>query len=476
MNEPTGFDYRAVDRYQDELVRELGELLRIPSVIAAAEPGAPFGRPIGRALDYVLDLGTRLGFRTVNVDGYGGHAEYGNGGPVVGVLVHVDVVPAGDGWTHDPFGGEVVDGTIFGRGAADDKGPAIAALYCLRALADQVSDPPVRYRIIFGTDEETGWRGIPRYLESQGIPDLGFSPDANYPLYNREKGIVDLLIRGPRSGLRIIESMKAGNAYNMVPDSGVAVVAREFEDFVERTFPETRAARGPHTRISIRRLDGRLALESRGVSAHAGVPADGVNAASHLLSAVLDLASRLPGHRREPAEWSLEQWRRLVGFETKGESLGIGARDEASGDLSVNWGLCRVQADLMECGLNIRYPVTRTWSELEAIARDALEESGFSATVEHHLPPLFVEEDSPLVRTLLESYRRVTGEQAAPLSMAGGTYARVLANRGVAFGAGLPGEDTRAHRPDEFMSIESLMRHARISTQALFDLGRAATA
>lgn len=55
---------------------------------------------------------------------------------MVAVLGHLDVVPEGDGWSFDPFGGEIRDGKVFGRGAMDDKGPTIAALYALAALRD----------------------------------------------------------------------------------------------------------------------------------------------------------------------------------------------------------------------------------------------------------------------------------------------------------------------------------------------------
>jgi succinyl-diaminopimelate desuccinylase len=173
---------------------------------------------------------------------------------------------------------------------------------------------------------------------------------------------------------------------------------------------------------------------------------------------------------RAPVEPQLLALGDLIGFETRGESLGIACRDEESGDLSVNWGKLSVDKTHVEAALNIRYPVTADYARIVSVMESRVAESGFELEIRNHLAPLFIPEDSPLIVKLLRAYARVTGSEAKPQSMAGGTYARMLKNRGVAFGAGFADEDTRAHKPDEFIRIESLMRHAEISTEALFEL------
>ena len=78
------------------------EIVRIPSVEGPALPGKPFGRESGRSPRKTLELAESLGFRVKNVDGYAGHAEFGEGEETMGILGHLDVVPEGSGWTYPP--------------------------------------------------------------------------------------------------------------------------------------------------------------------------------------------------------------------------------------------------------------------------------------------------------------------------------------------------------------------------------------
>lgn len=77
-----------------------------------------------------------MGFQTRDVDGHCGWCEYGEGEEMVAVLCHLDVVPAGDGWHYPPYDCTWAEGRIYGRGVIDDKGPAAAALYALKAVRD----------------------------------------------------------------------------------------------------------------------------------------------------------------------------------------------------------------------------------------------------------------------------------------------------------------------------------------------------
>lgn len=469
----------AIDRYRDRIVEDLRELIRIPSVRGETEPDAPFGPEPARALRYVLERGEELGFSTRNVDNHAGHVQYGEEGPLVAVLVHLDVVPVGDGWTHEPFGAEVEDGCVFGRGASDNKGPAVAALYCLRAYADLVPDPPARIRIIFGTNEESGMACMRRYFAVEELPEVGFSPDAAYPLFNREKGIFNATLRAPRSGVRLVTSLSGGEALNTVANRAVATVAPELSDVARETVVAYRGEGAVEPRVALAPdapEHGKLDLVASGVSAHGGTPERGVSAIAHLVALLSQIAANaeasVGGGQHRSVEPELEALHRLIGFETSGESLGIACRDEESGALSVNWGTLRVDDDAVEAGLNVRYPVTGDFDQIVSVLERNAGRLGFGVDIAAHLPPLFLPEDHPLIVRLLRAYERVTGERASPRAMAGGTYARMLANRGVAFGANFPDEDTRGHQPDEFVRIESLMRHAQICTEALLEVAR----
>ena len=179
--------------HADELLESLAALVRIPSVEGVPEEHAPFGREPARALHETLALCEKLGFRTGNMDDRVGWCEYGEGEEMVAVLGHLDVVPAGDGWTEtEPFSGEIKNGRIYGRGTMDDKGPMVAAIYALAALKDAGFAPSKRIRLLFGTNEETGCGDMSWYVSHGGeLPVYGFTPDGEYPIINGEKGILN---------------------------------------------------------------------------------------------------------------------------------------------------------------------------------------------------------------------------------------------------------------------------------------------
>lgn len=127
-----------VIRKKDDLIKDTQSFLQIESVLdeEGGKEGKPFGEKVDDALQYMLKKGEDEGFTVKNVDGYAGHIEYGEGDDIVGVLCHVDVVPAGDGWTTPPFSADIRENKIFARGAIDDKGPTMAAFYALKILKD----------------------------------------------------------------------------------------------------------------------------------------------------------------------------------------------------------------------------------------------------------------------------------------------------------------------------------------------------
>jgi len=219
--------------YRDEVAATLRELVSFKSVQAEPSDGIPFGEEIDKAYRYMLLKAESDGFDTFDVDGYGGHIEWtgavtdergeiiASGSETLGIPVHLDVVPAGDDWTYDPWGGEIADGRLYGRGTLDNKGSAVAVYYAAKALKDSGYVPSKNIRIILGLDEESGWTGMDKYFEKVSPPDFGFAPDANFPVINGEKGLLIFelakkLEPGREYGL-FLRSVKGGNAPNMVP-------------------------------------------------------------------------------------------------------------------------------------------------------------------------------------------------------------------------------------------------------------------
>ena len=253
---------------QEDLLSCLQENLRIPSVEDTPAEGAPYGIACRQSLDHVLDAAAALGFRTENVDGHMGWCEYGDGDEMIAVLGHLDVVPAGDGWSFDPWGGEIKDDRIFGRGTMDDKGPSIAALFALAALRDSGLPLRRRIRILFGCNEETGARDLKYYLAKGGeIPVMGFTPDAEYPVINGEKGIINVTYSRTyqQTGELKLLSIKGGTAANVTPAYAVAKLScsQEMAKRIAQLYGPT---------IRIRATDYGVSVEAFGVSAHGSTP------------------------------------------------------------------------------------------------------------------------------------------------------------------------------------------------------------
>ena len=220
---------KIAETYRNEFIEKTQALLRIPTLLETFDPEnleAPFGNPIRQALDWFLYMGESDGFKTKNIDNYAGHLEMGSGKEVLGILGHLDVVPTGGKWSYPPFGATLVDGKIYARGAMDDKGPSMAAYIAMKMVKDQNLKLNKKVRLILGCDEESGMRCIRRYLEKEQMPDIGFAPDADFPLIYGEKGNLSWDIVGKETDDLII-SIHAGERYNVVPDECVAVLKKD---------------------------------------------------------------------------------------------------------------------------------------------------------------------------------------------------------------------------------------------------------
>ena len=446
---------------QDKLIACLQENLRIPSVEGEAAPGAPYGTEVRRSLDHVLKTAEDLGFRTENVDGHLGWCEYGEGEEMIAVLGHLDVVPAGDGWTVDPYGGEISDGRIWGRGTTDDKGPTIASLFALAALRDSGLPLRRRIRLLFGCNEETGSADVKYYLAKGGeVPVMGFTPDGEYPVINGEKGIINVTFGADYtqdSTMKLL-SIEGGTAPNVVPAYACAKIA--CSPLSASRLSELRA-KGLHFTPT----EYGLLLEAEGVSAHGSTPGLGENAIGRLLLALdtLPFSPELSDRIHFLATH--------LGMETDGSSAGIHLHDGVSGGLTLNLGTLHADESHMSMKINYRYPVTFTYEDCGPKLNSAFENEGFTVEKEMHKCKLYIAEDSELVQSLLRVYREETGLEGTAKCIGGGTYAKALPNI-LAFGPIFPGDEVREHKPDEYISIDNLMKNTQIIASAMYAMAK----
>ncbi len=440
--------HKYIEETLPEQVEELRTLLRIPSVKEPPLPNKPFGAPMYDALSFTLALAEKLGLKSRNIDGYAGVVEYGEGEETLGILCHLDVVPVGAGWTYPPFGAMLDNGRIYARGAIDDKGPALSALYALAAIKNSGMPLKRKVRIIFGCDEESGWACMDYYKEHEPLPDIAFSPDAEYPLVYSEKGILGLRFEKKyASGI----SFTCGTRPNVVPGEAEAWVpfeTSEPED-MDEGFGVLCDPEAGGTRITV-----------TGRGGHAAFPWSAKNALQELLI-VLDNMP-LTG---EDAE-TVHVLARALSDDVHGEHLGIDCEDE-SGRLTCNAGILHWDENGLSITFDLRLPLSADADEItkkveKALAPAGLTLAGKRLTAGHRVDP-----ESELVRKLLAVYSASTGKEAKPLAIGGGTYARALPGRAVAFGCEPEDEPSRAHMPDEYIRIDEIAFNTRVMADAI---------
>ncbi len=460
---------QAAKERQDELIQELQELVQINSILDedTITTEVPFGDGPLQALEWLLAKGQNEGLQTKNVDNYAGHIEMGTGEELLGILCHVDVVPIGDeaDWTYPPFSGTVADGKLYARGAIDDKGPTIAAWMAMKLVKDAGIPLEKRVRMIIGTDEETGFRCVDHYFKKEEMPTIGFAPDADFPLINAEKGIAELVFSQNKMGNATKEQLllfNAGKRPNMVPDFAKATL-QHVSAQLEQNF---------QTFLSKNQLEGSLLMEDsryiitiKGKAAHAMEPEKGVNAAVYL-------ATFLQQELTTVASKQFVDFIADVFYQDHyGQQLDLQFEDAMSGQTTLNPGI--VSYDVNKGGslvISMRYSVSYPFDEKITTAQRLTVEKGFSLDIQDDSKPHYVSEDDPFIQTLAAIYRRQTGDTETPLlSTGGGTYARVM-KKGVAFGMLFPGEPDVAHRADEFVVVENLVKAAAIYAEAIVEL------
>lgn len=461
-----------IEKNRNNILNTLSELISFKSVsVETGNAEKPFGEECKKALDYILDLGNKMGFRTKNIDEYCGYIEFGEGEELVGIIGHLDVVPADikDGWKSDPFVANIRDEKIFGRGSIDDKGPVVASLYAMKYIADNMKINK-RVRLILGLNEEKSWKCINHYKEVEEIPTIGFSPDADFPAIYAEKGILSLEIANKfqLDNFEILDIDTNENALNVVPKY-ISMKIRYIGSSLNLNFVS-------EDNVKITDLgENTFKIETFGVASHAAFPENGKNAITILIkyllkyvkSDYLETLLHLGIFEIESPEFLSRQ---DIAYATEFNDISI-IQDE-SGILTSNVADLKYEESNLKIRLNLRVPVKTNldkiilqYKKLKNIYED------LEIKVLSKQEPLYVDKDSFLVTKLVDIYNKATCTKKEAIAIGGGTYARAFPNC-IAYGATMPGEPDMCHQVDEYISIDNLFLACEIYSEAIYELAK----
>ncbi len=437
---------KVMKKYFNDIVASTVEILKFDSSLKAAEEGCPFGKGAADCLQYFLDLAESFGFETHNYDNYVGEVVFGEGKPFA-ILAHLDVVPAGSGWKYPPFGGVInddvseggVEGTkIWGRGAMDDKTPAVVCLYALKALKDEGILPNRTIKLIVGCNEESGWKCIEHYNQVAEMPEEGFTPDADFPVIYAEKGILHFTLSCPINEAPM-SALNAGERVNMICDSAQAVLTRKAAEALvayENPVEGTRLSYDNTTNI----------LRAEGKSAHGSTPQMGANA----LQALLRFLSEVN-----------EDCKRVYGL-LFDDVCGLKTLQDETGVLTMSPDVAEYKNGVLKITTDIRFPATYA---LEAVT-EKLNGFGLEYVIDNYQAPLYNDPNGELISTLTAVYNQITGDETKPIAIGGGTYARAL-KCGCGFGPEMLGDEATIHQANEYVTFAQIERMSEIYYNAI---------
>ena len=456
-----------MEAHREEMLEDLKALCRIPSVTGEPAENAPYGAGPAKALAAAMEMCRGYGFEVTNYDWHVAAADFGSAeGRALDILAHLDVVGEGDGWDSDPYEPVVKeDGYIYGRGVADDKGGAVAALYAMRCVKELGLPLKSGCRLILGSDEESGFGDITYYYKREKPAPHTFSPDSEFPVCNAEKGFYRLRFRQswePETALPRVTRLSGGFRTNVVPTEAWAEVAGMRPEHLLAGCMPFCAELGATCRVEQTEAGSKVIVTGRGC--HAAMPEQGINANT----ALFYVLSQLP-LADCPSTRAVGNIARILPHgDWLGKTLGIAQTDDVTGDLTCSFTMIDFTETGLEGMCDCRVPMCATAENCKDVAEEKLSAMGFEAAgmmVAPHYTPV----EGQFIQTLLRAYESYTGRLGHCYHMGGGTYVHDVPG-GVAFGICMPGVDVRMHGANERYPVEDLLLSAEIFAQAIADI------
>lgn len=441
-----------IEENLENMISDLSDLVSFNSVYNSDEK--PFGFENRKILDKAIELMDKKGLKTTNLDYYCGYGEVGEGNETVGILAHLDIVPAGNEWHSDPFSLTQKGNFLYGRGVSDDKGAAVASMYALKYLIDEKYPFKKKTRLILGCNEETGSQCIKHYVEKQGHINYGFTPDGDFPGIYAEKGMINARIIGHNT--KIIDIF-GGTVSNAVCAKITAILPKnsfdetKFKEFLDKNKIAYEINKNENIEVTV-----------YGDAAHASTPDLGTNALSYLMEAL---------YNSDFNDNFVNWFDKYFGLTVHGEILGFTDLQDEISNTSINFGVAKKEKDDITVTLDMRFPVKTTAEKCIKLlekAEDINKENEIA--ILSKAEPLFFDVNNPMIKALKKAYVDVTGDDKTEMeAIGGGTYAKAIHNC-IAFGCEFIGEDNHIHDNDERLSIDSFKKQVELYIEAIKNL------
>lgn len=451
--------------HHQEMMEDLAQLVEVPSVVAEPLPGKPYGEAPYEVLERTVKIAERMGFTVQTADDACMTAEYGDRPAQLCLMAHLDVVDAGDGWTKPPYALTRDGDRIYGRGVTDDKGPAIAVLYAMKAARELFPDLPYSPQAWLGTAEEVGSPDLRNYMKHTKLPKYTLTPDAIEPIVIGEsaKHRPSFGRTWDKNEVRPqVISFDGGKVRNAIPGYAEAVVAGLTRKDVEAIAQKN----GEKNNVEYELMDTPAGLKicANGRGAHIGTAHLGRNGQTALVDLLTELPlADCPGTRALNALKVLFPHGKL-----NGEGLGLTLQDEIMGKPQANFTVCTMTETEIVCKMDSRGPTNAVPENYAHVIDRALIEAGFDVEPSEMDDAHYVKETEPQVQLVKELYEAVCKRPATCHFSIGASYAHYVEGA-IATGVAAPGIDTMLHKADEFLPLEDFDHMVELYTLAILN-------
>lgn len=453
-----------LEENKKNIIDDTRDLISIPSVSEDIDK-------VKEALRLAIDKASNMGFKAYTVlDDSIGIIEMGEGKETIGILTHIDVVPAEDlkDWKTNPFEMVEKDELLFGRGVLDDKGPIISALYAMDAIRKLNMPIKKKIQLIIGTQEEVEWTDMYEYVKKYPLPDYGFTPDGQFPICNKEKGYADIVFNfqekcTSNTGSFEILSFQSGNATNSIPSTAKATLKGNLEEL--QAMVETYIKQNSDEKISLK-LDGEnIIVTAQGIACHSAYPQQGVNPIIMLGNFLNTL------NLKENAGAKLVKFIAESCYDYFGKGLGLYSESEyLDGEYMhrnvISPTVVKGENNVYDINLNMRPVYGTTIDGLKEILNKVCKNANCTFEIEDFLAPIFISKEKPFLKIMEDTYNELSGLKNEFTLAHGTSYAKAMPNT-VAWGPVFYEEDESCHIANEYMSVEKLLKATEIYAVAL---------